>query len=156
MIQRKQTLFLLLAVVVYVLALFLPIGYLQPKGMGGVSSIYNLGLVDENGAIHIVGICVPMFLLLSVAAVISLVTIFLYKKRKQQIMLCSISMLFTFLWYVDYALIFIVKIPVAEIVGTLDYKFGACLPLISIILVAMARKGVKDDEKLVRAADRIR
>ena len=42
MIQRKQTLFLLLAVIVCALCLFLPVGSVEPKGMGADSLIYNL------------------------------------------------------------------------------------------------------------------
>ena len=46
MIQRKQSLFLLLAVVAYALCLFLPIAGVTPAGMGAESLVYNLGMVD--------------------------------------------------------------------------------------------------------------
>ena len=155
MIQRKQTLFLLLAVIVYVVCLFLPIAQLMPQGMGEKGLVYNLGLV-QGGSMGVVPTCIPLFLLLAVSTLLSLVTIFLYKNRKTQINLCSVSMLFTLLWYVDYALFFFGIIPLGEVDGNMVVKFGACLPFVALILVAMARKGVLDDEKLVRAADRIR
>mgnify|MGYP000988221704 FL=1 len=47
-------------------------------------------------------------------------------------------------------------VTVPEVEGNVEVKFAACLPLIAIIMVVLARKGVADDEKLVRAADRIR
>lgn len=37
-----------------------------------------------------------------------------------------------------------------------NIAFAACLPAVAAILVFMARAGVIHDEKLVRAADRIR
>lgn len=156
MIQRKQTLFLLLAVIVCALGLFLPIGNIQPEGMGTDSLVYNLGVVSGEGGISVSTTCVPLFLLLGVTTVLSLVTIFLYKNRKQQMVLCSVAMLFGALWYVDYALMFFGIVPVPEVQGTMHPQFAACLPLVSLILLAMAKKGVSDDEKLVRAADRIR
>ena len=47
-------------------------------------------------------------------------------------------------------------IPIPEVEGATNFQFASCLPLVALILVLMARKGVSDDEKLVRAADRIR
>ena len=49
MIQRKQTLFLLLAVIVCALGLFFPIGSIAPEGMGTDSMVYNLGVVTGEG-----------------------------------------------------------------------------------------------------------
>lgn len=66
MIQRKQTLFLLVAVIASLLCFFMPIGVILPKGMGGVVSLYNLGFVDDNGTITVSGTCLPLlFCLLS-------------------------------------------------------------------------------------------
>ena len=156
MIQRKQTLFLLVAVIASLLCFFMPIGVILPKGMGGVVSLYNLGFVDDNGTITVSGTCLPLFILLAVSTALSLVTIFLYKKRKLQLSLCATNLLFSVLWYIDYALLSFGMVTVPEVEGNVEVKFAACLPLIAIIMVVLARKGVADDEKLVRAADRIR
>ena len=155
MIQRKQSLFLLLAVIAYAICLFLPIASVSASGMGADSMIYNLGVLNGDSGI-ISSTCLPLFLLLAVSAVISLATVFLFKNRKLQMNLCSIASLFTGLWYVDYLLMVFSIIPVPEVEGAMNYQFAACLPLVALILVLMARKGVSDDEKLVRAADRIR
>ena len=156
MIQRKQTLFLFLAVIAYALCLFLPVMGIVPQGMGADAMVYNLGTVSGDGGIQMEATCMPLFLLCAVSAVIALVAIFMYKNRKLQINLCSIGMLFSVLWCIDYALLFFGIVGLPEVEGTRQLKFAACLPVISIILVAMAKKGVSDDEKLVRAADRIR
>ena len=75
MIQRKQTLFLLLAVIVCALCLFLPVGSVEPKGMDADSLIYNLGVVMGDGGLAISTTCIPLFVLLSVTAILSLVKI---------------------------------------------------------------------------------
>ena len=165
MIQRKQTLFLLLAVIAIVLCLFLPIAGMDSKAaMGTDSLLYNLGIVGgDQGGITFSSTCLPLFLLLAVSACLSLVNIFMYKNRNLQKTLCSVALLFGVLWYVDYALmLFGVVLPVTDnahdlaLTGKMSLKFASCLPLISMVLVWMAKKGVNDDIKLLKAADRIR
>ena len=63
MIQRKQTLFLLFAVIAIAICLFLPIASIAAKTMGGDTMVYNLGVVGEVG-MQISTTCVPLFLLL--------------------------------------------------------------------------------------------
>ena len=156
MIQRKQSLFLLVAVIAYALCLFLPVASVEAQTMGGDSLVYNLGVVNGDSGMSLCGTCVPLFVLLAISAVLSLANIFLYKNRKLQMSLCSITALFNVLWIIDYALILFGIIAIPEAMGTYHLKFAACLPVVSLILVLMAKKGVSDDEKLIKAADRIR
>ncbi len=156
MIQRKQSLFLLLATIAYIVCLFLPVASIAPQGMGFGTSVHCLGTVSGENGIQFDSTCLPLFILCAISAAIAFATIFLYKNRKLQMNLCSICLLFSVLWCVDYALMLFGIIGLEKVEGTLQLNFGACLPLVAIILVAMARKGVGDDEKLVRAADRIR
>lgn len=156
MIQRKQSLFLLLAVVCYALCLFLPVAGVAPAGMGTETLVYNLGVVSGDGHIAFSATCLPLFVLVAVSAVISLATVFLYRNRKMQLNLCAIAALFSGLWCADCALLVSGVVTLPEVQGTMSPKFAACLPLVALILVLMARKGVNDDEKLVKAADRIR
>ena len=89
MIQRKQSLFLILAVIAYAVCLFLPIASVSASGMGADSLVYNLGVVNGDSGISVSSTCLPLFLLLAVSAVISLATVFLFKNRKLQMNLCS-------------------------------------------------------------------
>jgi len=155
MIQRKQSLFLLVAVIVNALCLFLPVMGVTPQGMGVDTMVYNLGTVGGSNGGMFLSACTPLFCLCSLSAMIALGTIFMYKNRKAQMRMCSCGMFVSVLWYVYYALIYFGVVAVAGD-GEAHFQFAACLPLVAIILIAMARKGVSDDEKLVRAADRIR
>lgn len=152
MIQRKQSVFLLLAAVVSILSLCMPVGIFKPVEIGVDSVMYNMFIQSGNGALDFSA--APLFCILSVSIVVSLATIFLYNNRKLQIKLCSWNMLLLILWYIAYAILAYIK---KDAMGAeLKLSFASILPLVSIILVFMARKGVKADEALIRAADRIR
>ena len=112
MIQRKQTLFLLLAAILALVCFFVRLEWLDVLQM--------------------------------VSAALSATTIFLYKKRKLQAQLCLVGIVVIFAWYIGLAA------TEAEL-SPID-----CVPMANAILLLMARKGVTDDEKLVRSMDRIR
>lgn len=149
MIQRKQTIFLLLAVAAIIACLCMPIGEIEPKGMGVPTVWMNLGLLTDR---HFEPQPLP-FVDLVVASVCSFAAIFLYKKRKLQASLCTASVVILLAWYVYY--VFSV-FSVFQSVGTFHVRFAAVLPFVAVILLFMARRGIIADEKLVRSMDRIR
>lgn len=91
-----------------------------------------------------------LFILQMLASAVSLYTIFLYKRRKLQANLCLVPILCCLAWYVVLAVL-IHQGQLSE-----QLPLTAALPLVSAILCFMARKAILADEKLVRAADRIR
>lgn len=112
MIQRKQTVFLLLASILALVCLFVRLQWID--------------------------------VLQACSAVLSVYTIFLYRRRPFQARLCLIGIVVIFAWYIGVAVW-------EGVVGTVE-----ALPMVEAILLFMARKGILDDEKLVKAADRIR
>lgn len=152
MIQRKQTLFLFLGIVALLLCLFFPVLRIDPNGMGGSALLFNIGQRMADGTLCFSNW--PMFALLAIACALSLVDIFLYKKRKLQAKVCLWSVILCLAWYVFVALVY--AHVVLSIAGTMHIKFSACLPFVALVFFVMARKGIIADEKLVRAADRIR
>lgn len=77
-------------------------------------------------------------------AVLSLYTIFIYKQRLRQARLCLAGLFLIFVWYILLAVY-------QGFVTTID-----ALPMVNAILIFLARNRILADEKLVRAADRIR
>lgn len=149
MIQRKQTIYLLLAVAALVACLCLPIGRIEPRGMGVATVWYNLGLYTDRAFS-----AQPMpFVDLVVAGVLSFVAIFLYKQRKVQARLCSVGLVLCLAWYAYYAFCALNEFQSG---GTFHVSFAACLPFVAAVLLVLARKGIVADEKLVRSMDRIR
>lgn len=151
MIQRKQTLFLLIAVVLNFLCLIFPIGEFIPRGVGVNPLMYNLWIEDGQGSVSFAS--APLFGILFLETIVSVVTIFRYNNRRQQIKFCSLNILLLVLWYITYAIVFSLN-SIED--GGFKLHMVAIFPLISLILTMMAKCGVKADEALIRAADRIR
>ena len=151
MIQRIQTLFLLLAAVALAVCMMQPIGTWQPDALEGNTDLFNLCILAPDGSRSFN--TWPLFALLLLACTISVVNIFLFKNRKLQMKLCSTSILLCALWMIGVAVICYLNEPD----GFKFYpSFFLALPVIAVILLFMARARIKHDEKLVRAADRIR
>ena len=129
MIQRKQTVFLLLALVATVCCLCMPLGTFEASRMGADTNLYNLWAVGP----------------------LNVLTIISYNNRRLQMRLCAVCMALMVMW--GATLFFM-----AHQLGLGDFHvgFASALPIVAFILYFMARRGVISDEKLVRAADRIR
>jgi len=112
MIQRIQTVFLLLAAILAVVCL-----------------VVRWQWID---------------IVQGLSAVLSLYTIFIYKQRLRQARLCLAGLFLIFVWYILLAVY-------QGFVTTID-----ALPMVNAILIFLARNRILADEKLVRAADRIR
>lgn len=150
MIQRKQSIFLLLAFIASVVCLCLPLGSIEPQGMGVGFTLYNLCL-DKGSAVDY-SVC-GLFGILLLSSLLSLSTIFLFRNRKFQASLCLCNEFLLVAWYIVLGVVTRNTIsPDADF----HIAFAACLPAVAIVLNVMARAGVIHDEKLVRAADRIR
>lgn len=149
MIQRKQSVFLFLAFIATFACLCLPIAELQPMSMGGSTKVYNLFIANSGGADY--SVC-GMFGTLVISTILSLATIFLYHNRKLQANFCVCNSFLLIAWYV------VLGASLRSVATSMSFHicFAAILPAIALILVFMARIGVINDEKLVRAADRIR
>lgn len=156
MIQRKQTLYLLGAIIAYVLCLFFPIGSIAPEGMGLPTSVHCLGLAGGEGGVQFDSTCLPLFILCALSAVLALVTIFMFKNRKLQMNLCVILWLFTDLWYVDYVVVLLGLIGFETQAGHMSFGVAALLPAVGQVLSILAWRGIVHDEQLIRSADRIR
>jgi hypothetical protein len=148
MIQRVQTLYLLFAAVLLIVTDFLPLATLQ-LATGKVIEISAAANSSDNFASLAIATCLTT----SVGALLSLVAIFLYKARKKQIRLCYLGLLPILLFY-GFSVGCYVGLPQNQY--TLVGVEGIILPFISFILILLAIRGIKADEKLVRSLDRIR
>jgi len=150
MIQRKQTVFLFLALLATIACLCLPVGSFEPQGMGTENQLMNLWINETNGGRNFS--VWALFAILLVTCPINTFAIFDYRNRKRQARFCMFSMLMIIGWYIVYGVFSQVLMPGF----TFHVGFAACLPLIAFILLWLARHSILADEALVRAADRIR
>lgn len=88
-----------------------------------------------------------------ITALLALVTIFLYKRRILQKKLCHILLVLLILLCVAMAAYLI---QTAALFEGFNLSVICIFPVIAIILVILARRGIIRDEKLVRSLDRIR
>ena len=155
MIQRIQTLYLLLAAALMSLTLFLPLATIW---QGGNEIIIKAWFADGT-----VGFKAPLPLylgiILSVATALPFVTIFLYKKRMAQIRLC-VSEIVLLLGSVAFIALYCYRMcdVLAELMQELNFTLGfaALMPVVAIIPMVLAIRGIAKDEALVRSLDRIR
>jgi len=153
MIQRKQTLYLLLAIVLSMVCLSLPVAEIQGDGFDDNMLMTNL-FITTGGEEHISMAPWPMFVLLIATIPVALASVFLYRRRRLQASLCVFCILLLLAWYIVAAVI-IYNLQALDS-GTLSPRWTAALPAVCIILYILARRGIMADEKLVRSLDRIR
>ena len=151
MIQRIQSVYLLLATIALVVCCCLPLATFTTEGMGLPSVLRNLFLLDAQG--HILSwIPVVLLALITLAVAVTVFAIFGYKNRKSQMTTCLMAMGFEVLWMVAYTVICKFECPGTE----WHPAIGGALPIVALILTWLARRAIWADEKLVRSADRIR
>lgn len=151
MIQRVQTLFLL--IVVFLSALMLTGDLIQLTTDGGtIFSISFPGM--KNNAGEVVQRLWPLSVILAMVPLLALIAIFLYKKRSLQMRITILVLLLslgTLMLGAFYVLMFDRKIDVNII-----WKVKVLFPLISAILTWLAYRAILKDEIRVRSYDRLR
>ena len=143
MIQRIQTIYLLLASVV----------------SGGLIFVFNLwNTVKEK--IFVVNLLsreeitlkvLPFMFIMS--AILSIVTIFLFKNRKLQFVLGRIIILINLFLL---GLLIYLSLNLSGETQVSEKDIGMFLPILAILLVVLANKAIKKDEDLVKSVDRLR
>lgn len=150
MIQRIQTLYLLLVVILgTLLCCFAPVQFLMSEG-----TEYIALMTFDKWALATISVAIPA---------LALVTIFLFKRRLLQARLNIMNVVLCLGYYALLALYvaYIVKgyEPIGEqtLAGADWYlTVWAAIPLVNLVLTMMATRRILKDEALVRAADRIR
>lgn len=151
--QRKQTIFLVAAIMLTVICLCMQIASFEAAGLT-VAKVFNLWMTDPLGNHHFD--VWPLFAILLPTAVIGTYTIFIYHNRKTQALFCALNALLLVGWYICF--IVMSQMVGEKSWGTVEFSpsWPAVLPAVALILYLMARHAILADEKLVRSLDRIR
>jgi len=159
MIQRIQSLFLLVAAVCFGVACFVPIGTIN---VGEMSFIYSPWMLLREPHSELVQETYYIGLLMAILAVISFVAIFFYKNRATQSKICMAAIFICFvllllMLYVFPDVVFAKIIANAKVEYYGDGQFPwVLLSFVSLACLYLADKFIKKDEKKVQAADRLR
>ncbi len=146
MIQRKQTIYLLLAAVLLIVSCFMPLGYFMEASGATTTPLKPFSAVSwQLGAI------------LSLAALVDLVAIFLFRKHQvmMQVRMCVFGILLIIGYYASLAvLLFIGTKP--EVLSEFQVSMYLAFPFCAFILTVMARSAVNKDINAYKSMDRIR
>jgi|WetSurMetagenome_2_1015567.scaffolds.fasta_scaffold455045_1 hypothetical protein len=152
MLQRIQTLFLLIACLVVGLLFFLPLGEIAVGDK--IFSFTIIGVRDPQNGKSLINAWYLLTILFDII-IIQVMTIFFYKKRLLQVKLAICNLvLMAALNIVSW---FCIKGSIGVLGnGIYSLKISLILPFIAIILNYLAIRAIKKDEELVRSVDRIR
>lgn len=157
MLQRIQTIWLLLAALVLLgLFVFPYVSYIDLVGLGK-----RILITGEYGAVNNEIVKKEGYILQTIAAIvlilIPIVTIFQFRNRKLQlkmiyaeIILISLFALWLFLAASDTLSL------INQTINAQNIGVGFFLLPVSIIFLAMAIGGIRNDDKLIKSADRLR
>lgn len=138
MIQRIQTIYLLLVTIACLAYIFVPFG----------------GIKTPEGAIEIWSIkkVVPIMAAAIAVAVVAVAAIFLYANRKLQLKVVLLNIVLSFV------LITLFFYGLTQHIGIKNYvfKIGAILPVFVLFFNILAYGAIKSDENLVKSMDRLR
>ena len=152
MIQRIQSLYLLVAAALMSLTLFMPIATFVVDGNTYELSAFALSCGDMSESTLWMGVMLVM------ATLLPLVVIFLFKRRTLQVRLCAVEIVLLLGSLVVIGLYYWLTSRLFEnlVVEHRQFGWGAPMPLVSLVLTALASRAIFKDEVLVRSLDRIR
>jgi len=136
MLQRIQTVYLAISLV----------------ASAALPFVFSLWTIDNTVAVFFTDepFSVAFF---AVSSLLTLISIFSFKKRQNQFVLNRLNMIFNFIllgFFVYRTLNLSGETEVSE------KGIGIVLPAISIVLLVLANKAIKKDENLVKSVDRLR
>lgn len=156
MIQRIQTLYLVIIIILSTITLFSPVAGLHDENSGDVFILNYRGLLEMDAQLGEIFRANTWMLtaIMVLIPLLCLVTVFLFKKRIVQIRLLFFNLvimagfygiLFIYLWQFGNSL-----------QARWFLEIVSAFPLINIILSFMAIRSIGKDEALIKSLNRIR
>lgn len=152
MIQRIQTLYMFLAVVLCVACMSMGIGRFYTEEGEAIGRLYNLWMTTAEGLHSFFPWALFAILLLS--ATLLTLNIFFYKHQARQFRICVFSLILLVGWYAAYGCM--VWMRMGQMHAHFRPEWPAAFPLVAIVLIAMGMRGITRDILLLRSLDRLR
>ena len=152
MIQRVQSIWLFLASLTLFLLLILPI--LTKTGSTGELWLQVGGLYQKaNQGTKQLAAYTPLFGFTIFTGLICLINIFNFKNRTLQKRIILLAIVFIIV-IIAGAAYYAQTIPGG--INGASFNAGTYLPIVSILFCVLAIRGISNDERLIRSADRLR
>lgn len=141
MIQRIQSIWLLLAAICASLAFFIPFGTEFVSELN-TKTVLGEGMNAKNNTV--------VLIIIADIILCALIAIFSYKNRKVQKAFCMIIIILSLacIGFMIYTAEFAVE--------NTSVRLGIITPILSLVFAILALQGVRKDDKLVKNLDRLR
>jgi hypothetical protein len=149
MIQRKQSLFLIASVLLFLSTFGFPFGTI------GSFELHNYKVIAADGT-AVEGVSTYYFSIpLAIASLISAYAIFLFGSRQRQMAVVRISFIF---YAISFALMSLYMMSAAKVITEASLHLGVSffLPFAAFFSNLIALRAIRKDEQLVKSVDRIR
>ena len=147
-IQRIQSVYLLIAIILMVVFAFFPALTFE---LGGREFVYG---ALETGKVGVTHIDPLMLMLIVLICFLAIIDIFLFKNLQRQMTVCFVDII------IGLAMLVAIGIQAFVVGGkegvTLTWQWYLALPVLSIIFLMLAHKSMSNDKKKLRDADRLR
>jgi len=154
MIQRIQTVYLLIAEMLIGALFFVPFGAISAK-VGGIYRFDINGICLEGGQkSEVIYGSLPLVILWAMSLILILVTIFLFKNRMLQMRISAISIFI--LLGLSSLIYYSVWSAAKTLSGVYSLTLFSVFPVIAAVVIYIASRAIRKDELLVRSIDRIR
>ncbi len=159
MIQRIQSIYLLIAAIATIILIFIPIGYITTDEYQYIFNSFVVKLNIPETSVYMSTVYIA--LLLGISVILSIVAIFMYKNRKNQTTIVYANMLIFLITvlvmtYLYPDVIFVRKgLMNPNDLFNFNYWILACM-IPAALGLYLANRAIKKDEEKVKAADRLR
>ena len=154
MFQRIQTLFIIIS-----LAMWIVLGYYPIAAVFDSSVIYHLKIngiyIQKAETMEMYSKIYPLLIIYSVAAVIQLFSLFLFKRRTLQMRFCIYTALLQ-AGFMILVLYYVFQAVPSETPANVSWNYPAIIPVCSVILTLIAYRYILRDYRLIKSVDRIR
>ena len=156
MIQRVQTVYLALVFILIAIMSFLPVVVFHSGDIVFYMNIFRFEGVNSLDFVGNLPNIWPLPIAASLLAIISAFSIFKYNNRKQQMTLNMIAMLMNFILLAGIFYYSDLVAKMDEVTSAAKYDVAAFFPIVTVLLLILANRNIRKDEKLVRESERLR
>lgn len=156
MIQRIQSIYLFIVSIMMLLMFFFPIaGYYGDFQTLKFTLLSVENMVPDSSLVFSPYTSYPLLLFVLGIMIMSIAIITLYKHRLRQMKLIKVVVLLNVILIIGVFIVYSRWLQsVSE--GVEAFETAAFFPLVSLVFLILAYRGVRKDENLVKSADRLR
>jgi glucan phosphoethanolaminetransferase (alkaline phosphatase superfamily) len=158
MIQRIQSVFLLVAAIACIFMFFLPLAGFYNELEGNYKLyLYTVKYLDPDPKLTFSSyFTLPLVFFVVISIILSIAAIFSYRNRTLQKRLCAFNILSIIVMLMVLFFFYITTLRTMTNAEPEYHLAGMAMPLLSLAMLVLASRAIRKDEALVKSADRLR